>query len=475
MTVQNITILHADDDESATELFREYTRHHYCDIAVRSVLSGSDALTRLETTDDVDCVVSDYEMPSLNGLELLEAVRKRWPDLPFILFTGRGDENTAMRAINAGVTDYLQKRVGTSQYAVLVNRIRNVVAKHQAEVQLKQTAKRSQAQLELLVNTVEDYAIFILDKEGYIRTWNGGAENIKGYSSDEIIGKHFSVFYRDEDVSAGLPDQNLRKAAAEGRVVDEGWRVRKDGSEFWADVRITALHEDGELIGYAKVTRDSTQHHREQVLLQQKEQLQDLMAAVSHDLKTPLYVIGGNIELARESGDFSRLDAAERGLNRATELVDYLEVLATEGKWLMKPKSVELAEVAEAAWSVVGTEGEADFDLSGDIMFMADRERLRQLLENLFKNAVEHAGPDVTVSVGPLNQRTGFYAEDDGPGIPESLRNKVFEMGYSGDPEGTGFGLAICQQIAEAHGWFIEVTEGSDGGARFEVSDVEVS
>lgn len=474
MTDSDITVLHVDDDEGLVELVQGYVQHHHDDIEIRSAPTGDDALARLETADDVDCVVSDFQMPGLNGLELLDAVRDRWPDLPFILFTGRGDEDIAMRAISAGVTDYLQKNAGTSQYAVLANRIRNVVAKHRAETELKRRAQRTEAQFELLVNTVEDYAIFFLDEDGYVQTWNRGAENIKGYRSDEILGEHFSIFYRDEDVAAGAPERNLREATTEGRVTDEGWRVREDGTEFWADVRIVALHEGGELVGYAKVTRDSTPRRREQLLLEQNEQLEGLIAAISHDLRNPLSIIGGTIQLARETGDLSRLDAAERGLDRATELLDYLRSLVQEGKRIREPEPVELDEIAEAAWSGIRT-ADAELNTEESVVVMADRQRLRQLLENLFQNAVEHAGPDVTVRVGPHGESEGFYVEDDGPGVPESNRAKVFEMGYSDADDGTGFGLAICRHIAEAHGWVMAVTEGRDGGARFEVSGVEVS
>jgi PAS domain S-box-containing protein len=473
MTATTITVLHVDDSAQFTELVREYVGHHHDDIVVRSASNGDDALAQLGATDDIDCVVSDYEMPRLNGLELLETVRERWPDLPFVLFTGQGSEDVAARAIGAGVSDYLQKRAGTDQIEVLVNRIRNAVALHRVGEEHERTSRWAEAQFELMVETVEDYAIFSLDEDGFVQTWNSGAEKIKGYTADEIIGRHFSVFYPGEAVADGVPERNLREAAAEGRVVDEGWRVRKDGSEFWANVTITALREEDALVGYAKVTRDGTQRKREQELLEQKEQLEDLIAAISHDLRTPLAVARGNVDLAVETGDLSRLDATTRALVRAGELLDYLSLLAQEGKQIMEPESVDLREVAERAWQVVETETAA-LDVAEGGTLLADPQRLQQLLENLFRNAVKHAGDDVSVRVGRLGEG-GFYVEDDGPGVPEAKRSEVFEMGYSDESGSTGFGLAICKQIAEAHGWFIGVADGTDGGARFEVSGVGVA
>jgi PAS domain S-box-containing protein len=419
-------------------------------------------------------VVSDYESPKTNGLKLLEAVRERWPDLPFVILVGQGGGAIVERALTAGATDFLHKRPGTDQFSELVNRIRIAVTKHRAEAGSERSARPSEARFELLVETVEHYAIFLLDEEGYIRTWNPGGENIKGYTSEEVVGEHFSIFYREEDVEAGLPERNLQNARTEGFARDEGWRVRKDGSEFWADVSITALREEGELVGLAEITRDSTPGPRDQHLLERTEQLEELIAALSHDLRTPLTVAAGNVELALETGDLAHLERAKEAHSRAIELLDYLRKLVEEGSHVTDLEPVDLREITELTWDFVET-GEATLDVEGSLTLLADRQRLQQLLENLMRNAIDHVGPDVSVRVGSLEGRNGFYVADDGPGIPEAERSEVFEMGYSSDPEGSGFGLAICKTIAGAHGWFIEVIEGTDGGARFEVTNVEVA
>ena len=471
MIKSTITVLHVDDDEAFTELVREYIQYTHDDISVHTAHRGEDALAHLETTDDVDCVVSDYEMPGKNGLELLGAVRDRYPTLPFILFTGKGSEEIAESAINAGVTDYLQKRPGTSQYAMLVNRVRNAVAYQRAKTELRRASERTASQFELLVETVEHYVIFLLDKHGCVQTWNRGAENIEGYTSDEIIGEHFSTFYREADVESGVPEQNLGEATTHGITNKEGWRVRKDGSRFWADVTISTLDQGGELVSYINITRDSTQHRRKQMLLEENQQLKDHITALSHDLQSPLSAARGNLELAMDTDDLSRLDAVMRGLNRMQELLDYLTMLANEGRQIMDPKPINFHEVVEAAWSIIDTDV-AELVMEENTIFVADRPRLQQLLENLFKNAVEHASSDVIIRTGRL-PGGGVYIEDNGPGIPAAKRDRVFEMGYSTAPNGTGIGLAICKQIADAHGWFIEVSEGSDGGARFELSGVE--
>jgi PAS domain S-box-containing protein len=325
---------------------------------------------------------------------------------------------------------------------------------------------------ELLFDAVEDRAMFLLDETGRVRTWNTGAERILGYPGDEIVGEHVSVLYRDEDVEAGVPGCDLREAAAEGYIRGEDWRVRADGSEFRADVTLAALRDGVDLVGYASVVRDLARGRRKQELLERTESLEHLVATISHDLRTPLAVAEGNVELAVETGDLSRLEATTRALERATELLDHLTKLAEDGRRITDPEPVDLREVATDAWLGVGTnEDGPTLDVEGTATVVADRRRLRELFENLFGNAVQHAGPDVSVRVGPLEREAGgFFVEDDGPGIPEGDRTEVFEMGYSTDPDGTGLGLAICERIADAHGWAIEATDGADGGARFEVS-----
>lgn len=469
MSSRDITVLHVDDSPGFANLVREFLQTQNDDISVITYLSADDALARLDSGDSVDCIVSDCEMPGIDGLELLEIVRKQWPTLPFILFTGKGDEETAMTAINLGVTDYLQKKSGTSQYAILANRIRNVVAQNRAEVNLREVSEQTEVQFKLLVDAVEDYAIFLIDTDGRVQTWNSGAEKLKGYTREEILGEPISVFYREEDTDTGIPDRYLDEAAAEGHITYEGWRVRKDGSEFWAHVTLTALRVRGDLIGYAKVTRDDSTHHREQQLVEQNEQLTDILATISHDLQNPLNVAKGRVELTMETEDISHLDTVLAALTRASELIVYLGKLAGIGGRMVNSEPVDLREVAEAAWTSVETE-QATLRIEGDTVFTADRQGVMLLLENLFKNAIDHAGPEVSIRISLTDG--GFAVEDDGPGVPESERTRIFEMGYSSDPDGTGLGLAICKQRAIANGWSLEATEGSSGGARFVVSGI---
>ncbi|WP_234953627.1 PAS domain S-box protein [Halosegnis longus] len=209
---------------------------------------------------------------------------------------------------------------------------------------------------------------------------------------------------------------------------------------------------------------------REQELSEQNERLDEFASIVSHDLRNPLNVAVGRVELARETGELDHLDAVERANERMSALIDDLLTLARQGSRVSDVEAVDLRGLASGCWANVST-ADATLDLQTDRSISADRSRLQQLLENLMRNALDHAGDDVTVTIGDLD--SGFYVEDDGPGVPAEIRGEIFDAGYSTDPSGTGFGLSIVEQIVSGHGWDITVTDGTDGGARFEITGVD--
>ncbi|MFC5279251.1 sensor histidine kinase [Halorubrum rubrum] len=233
-------------------------------------------------------------------------------------------------------------------------------------------------------------------------------------------------------------------------------------------------------------TRELEANERE--LERQNAQLERFAGVVSHDLRNPLSVARGNLELVRdERDDGDRLRAIADAHARMEALIDDLLTLARQGEAIDATETVHPAELSRVCWKEFST-GDATLSVEDVPPLAGDPDRLRQLFENLFRNSVEHGstgsraspgdsvehgGEDVTVTVGTLPDRDGFYVADDGPGIPESERERVLESGYSTAEEGTGFGLAIVAEIARAHGWDVRVVESTDGGARFEFSGVE--
>jgi signal transduction histidine kinase len=206
-----------------------------------------------------------------------------------------------------------------------------------------------------------------------------------------------------------------------------------------------------------------------QQLETQNERLDEFASVLSHDLRNPLNVAEGRLELAQAEFDSEHFPPIERAHTRMRSLIDSMLTLARDGDDVGELESVPLASFAEQCWHNVDTQ-QATIVTPIEQTVQADRSQLKQLLENLIRNAVEHGDPEVTMTIGALDN--GFFVADDGPGIPPEERGEVFDLGYSTADDGTGFGLSIVRRIADAHGWEITVTDGADGGARFEITGV---
>jgi PAS domain S-box-containing protein len=250
------------------------------------------------------------------------------------------------------------------------------------------------------------------------------------------------------------------------------FRARDVSGEWrWVESRATNLLDQEPADGILVMIRDMTQQKRQQLRLeQQNERLDEFASIISHDLQSPLSVAEGHLELAEETSESEHLTKASDALKRSQALIDDLLTLAQQGDQVDETEPVDLAEVAENSWQTTETQ-RATLETSRLHSIEADRSRLQQLFENLYRNAVEHGGEEITVQVGRMSD--GFYVADTGSGIPETEREEIFESGYSTNADGTGFGLRIVEQIADAHGWEITVTESEQGGARFELTGVE--
>jgi len=724
-----IRILHVDDEPEVAELVTEFLEREDDRFAVETVPNAAAGLERL-ADGEYDCVVSDYDMPGLDGIEFLEAVRETHSNLPFILYTGKGSEEVASGAVSAGATDYLQKESGTEQYELLANRIDNAVSARRSADE----AIRSRRRLEQILKTVPA-CVVRLDRDGRFVFANERAEEVLGLDSSSLNDRTYDdpawqitdldgapvpdeelpfrqvretgeplygyrhaiewpddtrrilevngapLFDHDGDVESvvfslsDVTEQRARERRLErcqtiveatddaAFVVDDDWtvafaneaslsnvevtaeavygrsitrlieryaveteasdrferalrrafeaersetfserlefhveadgetraseyrfapvvedgtatavavtsrdvtervererqarryrrmvdaareavciydsegrfevandylaafydttldalegtessliqRIREEAEagdpyrelldgdrevlrgevagEFPGhgyavlDYRLTRLVVDGEVDGVVGVARDVTERTaRERELERQNERLEEFASVVSHDLRNPLTVAEGRLEMAREDCDSDHLAPVVDAHERMRTLIDDLLTLARQGEAVDETATVDLAGLAETCWTTVAADGATlltDVGESGTIR--ADRDRLRQLLENLLRNAVEHGGEDVTVTVGTLADEAGFYVADDGPGIPPGERDRVLESGYSTASGGTGFGLSIVQQVARAHGWTVSVTEGRAGGARLEFTGVDTA
>ncbi|GGM30537.1 PAS domain S-box protein [Haloarcula argentinensis] len=710
-----VRVLYVGTDSDDTETLSTALERECDSLMVETVRTATEAVARL-ADDTVDFLVSDYDLPERNGIELLETVRDEYPALPFIIYTAQGSEAVASEAISAGVTDYLRKEPGAEQYAGLVNRIRDAVD-HSRSQQAVSERNRALQSYERMVNSMQEAACIYDAEDRFeivnetIAEWYDTTRNelegqtsrlvpriraegetdcyqelldgtreklsgeietefpghghavvayqltplvvdgtidgivgvardvteqkererellrnkraideapvgvtitdpnrpdnpliyandhyreLTGYSLPELLGKNCRILQGENTDSE--PVDALRDAIDAGEQVSVELRnYRKDGTEFWNRVRIAPVRDDdGTVVNYVgfqqditerkrrekrleetssrlealfenspdmidvldadgticdvnrrfcaelgydesevlgrpiwefdrtfgaedvqtqlsgfsiderrkfeglyerldgstmpvevhllrlsldgedrflAISRDITERkEREQELEQQNEQLEQFASVVSHDLRNPLTVARGQLELLREESDSEHIDAIDGAHQRMDTLIDDLLTLARDGASPASPVVVDLEPFVRTCWQNVDTRAAS---LRTDIArpIRADESRLRQLFENLVRNAIEHGGDDVTVTVGELAD--GFYVADDGHGIPVADHGDVFDAGYSTAVEGTGFGLSIVKQVADAHGWTVRVVSGTDGGARFEFTDLD--
>jgi PAS domain S-box-containing protein len=334
-----------------------------------------------------------------------------------------------------------------------------------AEADLRTQRDRLEALFENIPGTAIAYEM--VDGEPVVRRVNSPFEETFGYTAAEVEGESLDEYVVPTGAQSEAQQYNERLERGE-RIRAEVERMTADGPRhFLMQIIPLSVGEDNSR-GYAIYTDVTEQREREAALRRQNERLDQFASVVSHDLRNPLNVASGYLDLAREPGDPEKFDRVENALDRMDELVADLLTLAREGRDVGDTEPVALAIVAAEAWSHVASDG-ATLSVETDRVVEADKERLVELLENLYRNSVEHAGDDPTVTVSDLfeaGQWRGFTVADDGPGLDPDI--DPFETGVTTSEEGTGFGLAIVESIAEAHGWSVEATESESGGARFE-------
>jgi PAS domain S-box-containing protein len=350
--------------------------------------------------------------------------------------------------------------------------------------------QRSEERFRLLIEGVQDYAIYMVNPEGMVTSWNAGARRIKGYEAAEVLGKHFSRFYGADDIAAGKPWAELAMAREHGRAEDEGWRVRKDGSRFWARVVVTALRDaDGRLYGFAKVTQDMTQQRHAAALEEATRHVHDFIAVLAHELRNPLAPIRNAAQLLQGAPPGGEdFEVARRAIDRQSaqlsRIVDDLLDIGriTRGAFSIHPKAIDLRDIATRALEAArpGIESarhELSVDLPDEpIPLQGDEMRLIQALTNVLNNAARYteAGGKIALS---LYREDGFAmlsVRDTGQGIAPEFMGSIFGMFIQGrgaltrPQTGLGVGLALARTIVELHHGTIEAkSEGVGKGSEF--------
>ena len=365
----------------------------------------------------------------------------------------------------------------------------------------EETLRQSEERFRLLVQGVQDYAIFLLDPDGRIASWNEGAQRIKGYRAHEIIGRHFSAFYPAED-AASKPKRELEIAIREGKYEEEGWRVRKDGSLFWASVLITAIHtESGSLLGFAKVTRDLTERRalQERAIGDARRIAEaeastrtksEFLASMSHELRTPINAtlgyaalmelgIGGQLSDAHAEYLGRMRRSQEHLLRIINDLLSYARSEANKIEYEIVPLRAQ--EVVDAVVPLVAPQAHAkgiavEHDACPiELVALADRQRFEQIVLNLLSNAVKFTPSDgrIRVDCRDADSAVAISVTDTGPGIATEHQAAIFEpfvqigRSLNSGHEGTGLGLAISRDLARAMNGEVTVKSEMGHGATF--------
>ncbi|MEP6778529.1 MAG: PAS domain S-box protein, partial [Gemmatimonadaceae bacterium] len=423
-----------------------------------------------------------------------EARLRRWPDHELEMAAKLGrfeDEGWRMRkdgsqfwasVVISSVHNSAGELVGFSKVT------RDLSERRRTEEALRQSEER----FRLLVDGARDYAILMLDEQGYVRTWNAGAEFIKGYKASEIIGQHFSRFYTPEAIERNWPAHELEVATKSGRFEEEGWRVRKDGTRFWANVIITALRDvGGKLLGFAKVTRDITERQRLDELKKSSQEMTEFLAMLSHELRNPLAPITNAVAILElhDTADPVVVSSRELIRRQATQLSrlvdDLLDVSRmTSGKIALMLTQVDLRDVVRhgveaCEWAATARDQAMKVVLPGRPVYVTgDFARLTQVVTNLVNNSVKYTGASgsISVTLEEIKGKATIRVADNGIGLRPELIERIFDLfaqeerGLARSEGGLGVGLSLVRRLIEMHGGVVTASSpGPELGSTFEV------
>ena len=441
-----------------------------------TVVRANRALAELMSCRPLDLVGVDYgrltggEGDALDrGLRTIYRAGRDLATFEHLLPVPEGEEPShVVRVTLAPVRDSLGRVLYTFA------QVQDITAQRAAEVDLR----RSEATFRLLVTAVAEYAIFMLDVDGNVVSWNAGAQRIKGYAAPEIVGRSFRVFYLPEERASGHPEHNLEIALRDGVLAEEGWRLRQDGSRFWASVVISPVYDDtGRHIGFAKVTRDQSEQlaheeHRRTAIADQAH----LLAVTAHELRSPTAVIDGAAATLLSYWD--RMSPEQRAelldgiRSSAHRLRRFESDLAAASRVHvetldLRQEDVSLRTTLQGATSrrkVADPGARVEVDVPHDTLVRVDPERLGQALDNLVDNALRHGAPPVEVLGTSAGDEVRIRVADNGPGVPAELVPRLFERFVFGEATGgTGLGLFLVREIARAHGGDVAYLPAVDG------------
>src|SRR6266850_3534315 len=481
-----VRILILEDDSRDAVLIKDELEKSGLEFKSRRVDSRNDFVRSLDNNPP-DLILSDHGLPAFDGFSALALAKEKVPDVPFIFVTGSLGEETAVKALKSGATDYVLKHK-LGELGAAVHRALREAAERLRRKEAEEALRHSEEHFRLLFEGVKDYAICMLDPQGRVLTWNTAVQAIEGY--EDIVGRDFSYVFSEEDRKAGKPQQCLAIAEKEGRFEDEVLLVRNDGSKYWANVVITALRgQDRQISGFSKVIRDITERKkaREEIrtlnaeledrVFQRTLQLEDankeleaFSYSVSHDLRAPLRHIDGfaamlcrtaGPELSEENRDL--LKVISDSAKHMGRLIDDLLTFSRMGRSELKLVRIETRNFVKGIIQDLTPEtaGRKIKWVIGTLpVIQADPITLRQVLVNLLCNALKYSSKraESKVEIGGKQTRHGttFFVRDNGVGFDPRYLDKLFgvfqRLHSTSDFQCTGIGLASVRRIIARHG-----------------------
>jgi PAS domain S-box-containing protein len=430
-------------DERNIERFKQRSEQFETDLeidVVDSIPSAMESLSRKR----YDCILTDHVENGIDGLKVLEEVRENFSKIPVILVTREGSESLASKAIEKGVADYIDKE--EASFPVVFKRLFAAIERKRKEESLRK--------YKAAADTLNE-ALYLADPEGNL-LWASESWDYAGYSPEEVIGKDaFELL----DIEGTTPEinQEIQKKLARGEVATLEMQItNKYGERRDIELRFKNFELESGEIGRIGIGRDITE------LKDRERKLKEVSSLVKHDIREPLEIARGHLELAKEMGEKEDLEAVENALENISMIIKNLEVIAEE------PDDVETAECSLEQHFVEAIElikQDPDYEVE-DRKLDCNKPYLVRLASNLIQNSVKHNSEDVKVCAGPTEE--GFFYADNGKGISDSIKDDITEKGFTTSDSSRGLGMYIVQRIVDLHGWDMEVKDSESGGARFE-------
>lgn len=493
---RSVRILHLEDSQTDRELIAGLLKKAGICCETTTAETKTEFVNSLRK-EIWDLILADHSLPGFDGFSALTIAHQQYPDLPFIFVTGTMGEDIAVETLKQGATDYVLKQK-MERLVPAVRRALSESAERARRRKVEAELTQSEEQLRLLIDAVQDYALYMVDVTGHVVSWNSGAARILGYSEREVLGSPFSRFFcGDERQDAGI-DRRFRTAGRTGRTEEEVWQMRKDGTRFWANIVLRPLADEKGARGFAVLTQDITERDAARKELEESRQerakLQErFLSHISHELRTPLTTIVDFTSIILEglagaitTEQRQHLELISRSSNQLGTMVNSLLDL-TRSEWKRLPVDltcVQLDELVVDICTSLSIKAKAKhIALVSRIpaklpLVYADPTRVVEILTNLCDNAIKYipTGKHIEVeciAFAEARDVVQVCVRDDGPGIAPQQRSRIFERFYrvaeaSADhPGGLGLGLYITRELVKAHGGDLSLTGKIGQGSTF--------